>query len=519
MKIRHKFLIFITLLFTILLVYQPHLGYPWPLHVDEWHHIAESIRLNNYGEYFEMLRSTSALKFGGTEMGFHFFLFLLSWMFDLVWTYQFLPAIWTALSSLILFYVTFKKTNKNFYIAWLTMIFFVSIRSNVNLTGLWFFTPLTFSIPFIFLYTYFFTEGLEKQNKRYLLYSLLIALFLIPVHSISVLFALPAFFIYLIINYKEAIKLYKYLLAFLLIPLAGILFYKYTLDIPWPSLSLKLMDNLQFKYGWGVLELHNALTEVYHWIGYFLAIIGALFIIMSNNNKKYTFYLLWPITTFTLIIIYKLTGISYFSPYQRNLYYFAISLPMLSAIGFYSLINLLRLNLKKIILNKKETNILEKFATVTISFKIKEQYQHVFESIFSTSLIGLIFIIVLLLSFNNYYNLAPQVALYHVIEQKHYEAIKFIADFPPATVMATPFVSTALYPITQKHNPVGAVVFYGHRSDVEDFYLSSDCLTKQNLINKYHIKYIISPIIITCNFELIYSQNENFIYKINNDLK
>ena len=381
MKKRYKILILITLIFTFLLVYQPHLSYHLPLHVDEWHHISESIRLSNYGEYFDVLRSTSSIRFGGTEMGFHFFLFLLSWLFDLVSIYQFLPAIWTVVTSLVLFFVTYKKTNQNFYIAWLSMIFFISIRSNVNLTGLWFFTPLTFSIPFVFLYTYFFTEGIEQQNRKYLLYSLLIVLFLIPIHSISVLFALPAFLIYLIINHRDATKQYKYLLAFLLVPIFGILFYKYTLNIPWPDLFYKLFDNLQFKYGWGVLELHNALTEIYHWLGYFLAIIGALFVLISKNNKKYTFYLLWPITTFSLVIIYKLTGISYLSPYQRNLYYFVISLPILSAIGFYSLLSILRINLKKIILQKKETNLIQKFATVTISFKIKEQYKHFFESI------------------------------------------------------------------------------------------------------------------------------------------
>lgn len=517
MKKRHKILIVITLIFTFLLVFQPHLSYRWPLHVDEWHHISESIRLNNYGEYFEVLRSTSALRFGGTEMGFHFFLFLLSWLFNLTTIYQFLPAIWTVLSSLILFYVVYKKTNKNFYLAWLSMIFFVSIRSNVNLTGLWFFTPLTFSIPFIFLYTYFFTEGIENNNRKQLIMSLVIMLFLIPVHSISVLFVIPAFILYLVINHKDALKQYPVLLSFLLIPLFGILFYKYTLDIAWPELIFKLFDTLQFKYGWGVLEIHNSLTEVYHLTGYFLALVGTIFILFSKNNKKYTLYLLWPITTFSLIIIYKLTGISYLSPYQRNLYYFAISLPMLSAIGLYSLLRLFKLNLKKIILNKKETNLLDKFATVTISFKIKEEFKSIFESILSNIIIFFVFIIILLLSFINYYNLPSQVALYHVIEQKHYDALKFVSDFPPAKIMATPFVSTAMYPITKKHEPVGAVVFYGNRQEVEDFFLSQDCDAKHRIIKRNKVKYIISPILIDCDFELIYTQPDNYIYEIKND--
>jgi len=447
-------------------------------------------------------------------MGFHFFLFLLSWLFDLTWAYQFFPATWTVLSSLVLFYVVYKKTNKNFYLAWLSMIFFVSIRSNVNLTGLWFFTPLTFAIPFIFLYTYFFTEGIEKQNAKQLLISLLIMVFLVPIHSISVLFAMPTFILYLIINYKQAFKQYKILISFLLIPIIGILFYKYTLDIPWPGLIARLFDTLQFRYGWGVLEIHNSLTEVYHWTGYFLAAIGILVSLLSHNHRKYTLYLLWPATTFSLIVIYKLTGISYLSPYQRNLYYFAISLPMLSAVGLYSLIRLFRINLRKIILNKKETNLLDNFATVTISFKIKEEFKSIFEYFLSNIITFILFIIILLLSFTNYYNLPSQVALYHVIEQKHYDALKFIADFPPATVMAAPFVSTAMYPITKKHEPVGAVVFYGNRQEVENFFLSEDCKTKKEILNRNNAKYIMSPVTIDCNFNLIYTQPDNYIYEV-----
>ena len=37
------------------LVYAPHATYRFPLHVDEWHHVTEWLRLGNYGEYFEVL--------------------------------------------------------------------------------------------------------------------------------------------------------------------------------------------------------------------------------------------------------------------------------------------------------------------------------------------------------------------------------------------------------------------------------------------------------------------------------
>ncbi|MCQ9207995.1 MAG: hypothetical protein NG712_01255, partial [Omnitrophica bacterium] len=45
------FLIVLVSIATFLLVYTPHYGYPFPRHIDEWHHITETIKLQR-GEYF-----------------------------------------------------------------------------------------------------------------------------------------------------------------------------------------------------------------------------------------------------------------------------------------------------------------------------------------------------------------------------------------------------------------------------------------------------------------------------------
>src|SRR5690606_35896863 len=125
------------------------------------------------------------------ESGFHFLLFLSSYLIDLVLNYKYLPALWATFSALTLFYLVYKKSGNNFYLGLLSIIFFASIKSNVNILGLWFFTPLTFAIPFIFLYFYLFTEGVEKENTKMVIGSLLIMIFLLPFHAISVLFSIP----------------------------------------------------------------------------------------------------------------------------------------------------------------------------------------------------------------------------------------------------------------------------------------------------------------------------------------
>lgn len=513
MKKKHKILIVFTLIAVFILVYRPHFNYPLPLHIDEWHHLSEALRMENYGEYFEMLRSTSAGKFFGLEIGFHFFLFLISWLFDLTAIYQFLPALWAVFSALAIFYVAYKKTNKNFWLAWLTIIFFASIRSNVNLTGLWFFTPLTFSLPLIYLYTYFISEGLEKHSKKQLLAGLAIILILIPTHSISFLFSLPAFLIYLLLKPKYLLKEYKFFLIFSLIPLAGILFFKYVLAIPSSRLIFHLFNSLQFKYGWGVLELHNSLTEVYSWTGYILAIVGLIFIIKNQKTPKYLFYILWPLTVVVLILLYKLSGISFLSPYQRNLYYFVLALPLFSAIGLYALIKMINRYLEKIFGQTQGAKVRPKFTTLTWKLKINEQDADLIQFLTKNFITLLIFIITLVLVFGNYYKLPPTLGIYHVIEARHYQALKFLTKFPPTTVMATPFVSTALYPIT-KHRPVGAVMFYGKKQEVELFFLTTDCAVKNELLEKHRVKYIISPLEINCGYNLIYAENKNYIYQV-----
>ena len=187
---------------------------------------------------------------------------------------------------IILFAIILNKTSR-FYIAILAIIFFASIKSNVNIMGLWFFTPLTFSIPFIFLYIYLFTEGIQKQNKKYILTSLVIMLFLIPVHSISVLFAIPFLAIYALIHYKYLLREYKFFLLFLLIPVIGIFFYSQIFNLTIVDSLAEIFQNLQFRQGWGVLELKNSFAEVYSLTGYLLAFLGLVFII---KNKTYQYH-------------------------------------------------------------------------------------------------------------------------------------------------------------------------------------------------------------------------------------
>jgi len=197
MKRREISLLVFILISVFILVYSPHFNYRFPYFIDEWHHISQSYNLFEEG-YF--------LGSGKLEIGFQLFLRILSLIIEVFRInfflfYKFLPALWAVFSALVLFYVVEKKTS-NFYIGILAVIFFASIKSNSDIGGLWFFTPLTFSIPFVFLYIYFFTEGIEKRDNQMILWSLVIMIFLLPIHAISVLFAIPILLIYCLFHLK-----------------------------------------------------------------------------------------------------------------------------------------------------------------------------------------------------------------------------------------------------------------------------------------------------------------------------
>ncbi|MBU3907030.1 MAG: hypothetical protein KKA64_02135 [Nanoarchaeota archaeon] len=492
-------LVIFAFILLFILVYSPHFSYRFPFHVDEWGGILKSMLLAD-GLYL--------YGFAGAEMGFHFFLLILSKFFNLVLIYKFLPAIWAVLSASALFYTSYKLTDDNFWIALLSVIFFASIKSNVNLTGLWFFTPLTFSIPFIFLYIYFFSQGIQKQNKKFILISLAIMTFLLFFHAISVLFAVPFLVIYALINFNYIKKEYKFFSLFLIIPIAGILFYKYIIMVSWSSILSQyiimvswssilshLVTSLQFRQGWGIGELQNLPTEVYSLIGYLFALFGMLIILLySKNIRKYLVYVLWPAMAMISMLGYKLTGVSYLVPYQRNLYYLAISIPFLSAFGIYYLLKLISAYAGNLRISEKSRALL-KYAIIAI-----------------------IVVIVLFFAFKPYYSSDRRTQLYQLINDKDYKDLIFLSSLQTIEkerVIAPIEISTAMYPISQKI-PLSTLNIYtklSHKEDLELFFELKDCDKKQEIIQKDNVRYVLSKEKIDCGWKRVYSEN-NYIYEV-----
>lgn len=478
---KEKLLILLVLAGIFFFVYSIHFVNEFPNYLDEWFHMSKAISLLNL-EYVVDWRSL--------EIGFHIFLAFLGIFTNLPKIYQFLPAIWAAVSALTLYYIARKKNdylNDSFLIAIFAMIFFGSIKSNVNISGLWFFTPLSFSIPFIFLYIYFFTEGIEKQNKKMIFYSFIIIILLLFTHALSFLFAFPFLFVYSILNYKFVLKNWKFFSSFILIALIGIIFFFLVMNISIKELVPILLKAMTFKYGWGVNERNNSPLELYSLIGYVFAFFGILSIILMSKEerKKYIAYILLPFFVLISILIFKLTRVSYISPYQRNLYYLVISLPFLSALGLSFLKSKL-----DIFLNKN----------VSINFK---------KILYSVLLILIIFF-----CFNNYFNIPEGTTLYKLIETHDYDSINFLKNLPKhSVIMSDAELSMAIYPvsgqtvITMRYFPDAVKT-----KDVNDFFSDSSCDYKNNILKKYNATYVLSRNEINCNWKILYNKT-NYVYE------
>ncbi|MDX9893646.1 MAG: hypothetical protein RB292_04535 [Patescibacteria group bacterium] len=492
MNFSSKFIKYILLLAAIggvfLLVYSPHFSYPFPFHVDEWHHLSEALRMHD--NYFDYLTMEPQRRASGLELGFHFFLFGLSWFGDLVLWYKFLPAIWAAIGAVVLFYVVYQKTQQDFLTGWLAVLFFGSIKSNVNLMGLWFFTPLTLAIPFIFLYSYFLDQGIQHKNKKQILMSLVIMAGLTLVHPISVLFFLPIAAVYGIFNYRYLISEIKFFSIFIILFFAGVGFYMAVMGVGISTVWFRLWQQIQFKSGWGVLELNNSPLELYSWIGYLLALVGIIQIIIVRKSKQFLLYLIWPLVLVGYLVFYQWQGFSILAPYQRNWYYLVISLPILSAVGLSAVIRDVVYFIRK--LKAGVSWQLDKLAVVLII----------------VTTFGLVFF--------GYYHLPPKLDLYRTIDQNDYQTLLLMKTLPAGLVIAPSFISTALYPVSG-HEPLGTIAFYGSRRDVEDFFAAPDCAARSQVLKDKNIDYLISPYPIDCEFGTLINQvGRNNIYQIIN---
>jgi hypothetical protein len=468
-----------------ILVYSPHFSTPFPIHADEWQHITQANQINK-GVY--NLNNAS-----GSEFGFDYFLSLLGKFTNLILAYQYFPAIWTVLTSLLLFFLVYHTTKRNFLISILAIIFFGMIKSNSYVTGLWFFTPLTFAIPFIFLYMFFFIKGLEKEKKKYLIISLIIMSILIPIHALAVLFSIPILILLCITHFKYIKREYRFFLLFLVIPIIGLIFYSLVMKSSIISSFLNIINLLKFQKGWGGTIANISFLDLYSWIGYTFALVSFFYIILKKKKEFYP-YLIWAIYLLVSILSFSIINISYLAPYERNFYYFVLSLPFLSALGVNFFIDFIKQQTSKIKLSKE---IIKRINNIIIL---------------------IIIIIIITLSYLSYYKPAtPGTESYWImLDQPNYKDLIFLSKLPVATVIVPMPFTISSEAISGQKALGNYFNSYSSTNDVIAFYANNNCSYRNSIIEKYNVSYLLSLNKIDCNYTIL-SDKYNFIYDVKNE--
>jgi hypothetical protein len=340
---------------------------------------------------------------------------------------------------------------------------------------------LTFAIPFIFLFIFFFIRGLEKENKTYLLLSFLIMLLLVPLHVTSVTFALPILLFSGALYYKYIKKEFRFFLIFLLIPLVGLIFYSFVKNVIIMDSLEVLIKELQFRRELSLAEaLDDSLTTTYSMAGGILAGIGLLAVLWGKRKELYP-YIFWALYLLLMILIFRMTDISYLSPYHRNFYYLTVSLPLLSAFGLNWIINFIASWFKRINFN---------FVAIPIV------------------------IIAIFFSFISHDKIIQEELPYlNIITVSDYKDLTFLARLPRGKVMTLPILSLAV-PAIARHKAVGEFSDKFGWQHAYEFFNEDDCRFKDALIMTYNINYIISQHEISCGYKLLRDEY-NYIYEVN----
>jgi hypothetical protein len=446
--------------------------YPYPIHGDEWTHLAQAIYMMDAGT-LPNINPYLGTPHVNLESGFHAFLaqlFTLTGL-DPVLNYQFLPAIFTILILLILTLFVYNLT-KNFYIGIISSVFLLSIRENINITGLWFFVPFILGVflLFFFFYTYF-----DKEIRNLSIIFYIVSMFVYPVITFVITAAL--FILFLLDNNFNFNNIKNYWPYIFLMALSFIivLFY-FKLDFG------AVLYSLTFKYGWTTgFEVNYSLMELYGLAGIISALIGVYVIIKQKLNK---ILIILPALILIPVIMYNTVQYTVFLPFQRAIVLLLMLLAPLSGIGLYAVMS-----------------------------KI---YYMLHKKFISISIIILLSVLFLIVSFYNYHVVTEQTfEPSHLVTTYDYDALMYMRyAHINGKIMAPWDVSFGVYPISK--NTLMALVpsnlGEGDTAPIFMFYYSN-CLLKRDILTNNSITFVYSRFPLNCKFlKPIYSNN-SYIYE------
>src|SRR3989344_1739004 len=280
------------ILVNILLAYQPHFNYSYPLLTDEYNHIAfAKYIVNEHKLPFTNPYLAYPEKLTNLESGFHFFLALLFSIIpgEPILYYKYFIIIFMIFNSLLLFYLV-MLWFKSYYTALLSVLFYGAIKSTGDLLVHNYFLPLTMGITLLLLSFIFFYkwENTAGWKNRYLVCLVVIS---------------SAFAFFGLISIIKEKKIILFWFIFSLIQIYLYYIFKFNILVPFARLFAFYLIGLSILAGIGVVYIYKIInnypnkSKKIRDIGYIkiitiiiiliLILVNYYFIIKNPLNPKY----------------------------------------------------------------------------------------------------------------------------------------------------------------------------------------------------------------------------------------
>jgi len=464
--------------------------YDYPMHGDEWTHLAQAVYImdsKSLGFVNPYLQGKPFHR--DLESGFHIFIaehFLMTRV-DTVTGYRFLPALFAVISSLFVFLFMRKITND--YIGLLSMLFFSTLKSNINMMGTWFFIPFTMSFFILFLFMYFLLDVKSKRNYRefiILIYLILMSIVIYPFIAV-LLVGISVMYYGLSLNFSNQKIFWPLILSIV------VFFFLLLNDLPF-------LEKFVFLSSWTLGTMGTVTYNIIPLTGPLNVLFAALGVFYVFKRKINIIVLIMPVLFLINILIHQFFGFTILIGYQRCVYYFMLSIVPLSAVGLYYILKLIRKYLSKIKDIKK----------------------------YSAVIVLIIVFLVFAFSFRNYYNIVEQknvadkasinlVPLIFV-DEAGYDAIKFVDENyeEGIVVMANNLLSFGIYPISKNHvvSIQSANLGTGKWRAKKYFeFVNTNCWNKFRILHDFNVTAIITKQTIPCKKSDFIEYNNRTYYQ------
>ncbi len=451
-----------------------------PLHADEWSHIAQARYIMETGGFVTVNPYVESLERYNVnlEQGFHIFLaehFMLSgW--DPVLDYKYLPALFALITALFIY--VFVRGEVNHFAGVLSMLFFATLKSNVNILGIWYFVPFTFSLFLLFMFMH-----LLRGNTNRVLLGCVLALssFIYPPAAILMCFVWGA-------QEIEAIKDVRIVL--------GLLGLAIVVTFIVLSLSGTIADLIVFHLSddWKVMKpIEYNIPYFMGLAGFAFACVGAYYVLKNRVSRV---VLIAPLLPLMNIILRRLFETTFLLPYLRSVYYLVVALAPLAGLGIYFTINFV---------NKKLNA----------------------RGLTSKAITTVILLAVMYASFTSYYDIMAQVGIsdnepkalvmMYPVDENGYATLKFISDNYGGghTVLANDLLSFGVYPVSGNHIvEIQWANLATTRKNAYMNFLRSNCDVKKTMLGK-SIDLVVTEWTQQCSFlKQVYEKPPYKVYEV-----